>query len=141
MSDLKTKPTAASVNAFINAIDDERKREDARAVAAMMAEVTGASPKMWGSSIVGFGSYHYRYASGREGDFMETGFSPRKRALTLYIMAGFSDYEGLLARLGKFSIGKSCLYIKRLADVDETVLRELVERSVAYIRDKYPSDD
>ena len=141
MSDLKTKPTAASVNAFIDAIDDERKREDARAVAAMMAEVTGAPPKMWGSSIVGFGRYHYRYASGREGDFMETGFSPRKRALTLYIMAGFSDYEGLLARLGKFSIGKSCLYIKRLADVDETVLRELVERSVAYIRDKYPSDD
>lgn len=141
MSALKTKPTAASVSAFINAIDDERNREDARAVAAMMAEVTGASPKMWGSSIVGFGSYHYRYASGREGDFMETGFSPRKRALTLYIMAGFSDYEGLLARLGKFSIGKSCLYIKRLTDVDETVLRELVERSVAYIRDKYPSDD
>ena len=141
MSALKTKPTAASVSAFINAIDDERKREDARAVAAMMAEVTGASPKMWGSSIVGFGSYHYRYASGREGDFMETGFSPRKRALTLYIMAGFSDYEGLLARLGKFSTGKSCLYIKRLADVDETVLRELIERSVAYIRDKYPSDD
>lgn len=141
MSDLKTKPTAASVNAFINAIDDERKREDARAVAAMMAEVTGAPATMWGSSIVGFGSYHYRYASGREGDFMETGFSPRKRALTLYIMAGFSDYEGLLAKLGKFSTGKSCLYIKRLADVDETVLRELVERSVAYIRDKYPSDD
>lgn len=141
MSDLKTKPTAASVNAFIEAIDDERKREDARTIAEMMAEVTGAPPKMWGSSIVGFGSYHYRYASGREGDFMETGFSPRKRALTLYIMAGFSDYEGLLARLGKFSIGKSCLYIKRLADVDETVLRELLERSVAYIRDKYPSDD
>ena len=141
MSDLKTKPTAASVNAFIEAIDDERKREDARTIAEMMAEVTGAPPKMWGSSIVGFGSYHYRYASGREGDFMETGFSPRKRALTLYIMAGFSDYEGLLARLGKFSIGKSCLYIKRLADVDETVLRELVERSVAYIRDNYPSDD
>ena len=141
MSDLKTKPTAASVNAFIEAIDDERKREDARTIAEMMAEVTGAPPKMWGSSIVGFGSYHYRYASGREGDFMETGFSPRKRALTLYIMAGFSDYEGLLARLGKFSIGKSCLYIKRLADVDETVLRELLERSVAYIRDNYPSDD
>ena len=141
MSDLKTKPTAASVSAFINAIDDERKREDARTITEMMTEVTGAPPKMWGSSIIGFGSYHYRYASGREGDFMETGFSPRKRALTLYIMAGFSDYEGLLARLGEFSIGKSCLYIKRLADVDETVLRELLERSVAYIRDKYPSDD
>ena len=141
MSDLKTKPTDASVDAFIDAIDDERKREDARAVAALMAEITGAPARMWGASIVGFGSYHYRYASGREGDFMETGFSPRKRALTLYIMAGFSAYEDLLARLGKFSTGKSCLYIKRLADVDEAVLRQLVQRSVAYIRAKHPSDD
>ena len=141
MSDMKTKPTDASVDAFIDAIPDERKREDARAVAALMAEVTGTPAKMWGSSIVGFGSYHYRYASGREGDFMETGFSPRKQALTLYIMAGFSAYPDLLARLGKHSTGKSCLYIKRLADVDLAVLRELVERSVAFIRKKYPSDD
>ena len=87
MSDMKTKPTEASVDAFIDAIDDERKRDDARAVAAMMADITGAPAKMWGSSIVGFGTYHYRYASGREGDFMEVGFAPRKRALTLYIMA------------------------------------------------------
>lgn len=141
MSDMKTKPTDANVDAFLDAIPDERKREDARAVAVLMAEVTGASAKMWGPSIVGFGSYHYRYASGREGDFMETGFSPRKQALTLYIMAGFSAYPDLLARLGKHSTGKSCLYIKRLADVDLAVLRELVERSVAFIRKKYPSDD
>ena len=138
MSDMKTKPTAASVDAFIDAVDDERKRADARAVAAMMAEITGAPARMWGPSIIGFGSYHYRYASGREGDFLETGFSPRKRALTLYIMAGFSEYEDLLAKLGKHTTGKSCLYVKRLTDVDESVLRELIERSVAYIRRKYP---
>ena len=141
MSDMKTKPTEASVDAFIDAIDDERKRDDARAVAAMMADITGAPAKMWGSSIVGFGTYHYRYASGREGDFMEVGFAPRKRALTLYIMAGFSAYEELLAKLGKHTTGKSCLYVKRLADVDLAVLRELIERSVSYIRGKYASDD
>ena len=141
MSDMKTKPTEASVDAFIDAIDDERKRDDARAVAAMMADITGAPATMWGSSIVGFGTYHYRYASGREGDFMEVGFAPRKRALTLYIMAGFSAYEELLAKLGKHTTGKSCLYVKRLADVDLAVLRELIERSVSYIRGKYASDD
>ena len=134
---MKTVPTAADVDAFIDAVEDPRKREDSRAIAAMMAEATGAPARMWGSSIVGFGSYHYRYASGREGDFMETGFSPRKRALTLYIMAGFSEYGELLAKLGKHTTGRSCLYIKRLADVDQDVLREMVERSVRYIRDKY----
>lgn len=139
MSDMKTQPTAASVDAFLDAVEDERKREDARTVAAMMAEITGAPAQMWGSSIVGFGSYHYRYESGREGDFMETGFSPRQRALTLYIMAGFSEYGDLLAKLGKHTTGKSCLYVKRLSDVDQDVLRQLVERSVQYLRDKYPS--
>ena len=134
---MKTVPTAADVDAFIDAVEDPRKREDSRAIAAMMAEVTGAPARMWGSSIVGFGSYHYRYASGREGDFMATGFSPRKRALTLYIMAGFSEYGELLAKLGKHTTGRSCLYIKRLADVDQDVLREMVERSVRYIRDKH----
>ena len=136
---MKTRPTAASVGAFIDAVEDEQKRADSHAIAAMMAEATGAAPQMWGSSIVGFGRYHYRYASGREGDFMLTGFSPRKRALTLYIMAGFSEYDDLLANLGKHTIGKSCLYIKRLADVDQAVLRQLVERSVRYIRDTYPA--
>ena len=134
---MKTVPTAADVDAFIDAVEDPRKREDSRAIAAMMAEVTGAPARMWGASIVGFGSYHYRYASGREGDFMETGFSPRKRALTLYIMAGFSDYGELLAKLGKHTTGRSCLYIKRLADVDQDVLREMVAQSVRYIRGKY----
>lgn len=138
MSDLKTQPTTASVDAFIDAVDDEDRREDCRIVAGMMAEITGAPGVMWGSSIVGFGNYHYRYASGREGDFFEAGFSPRKRALTLYVMAGFSEYDDLLAKLGKYSTGKSCLYVKRLADVDVEVLHEMLTRSVAFIRAKYP---
>ena len=138
MSDLKTRPTASSVDAFIDNLDDEHRRADCRAVAPLMAEITGAEGVMWGSSIVGFGSYHYRYASGREGDFLEVGFSPRKRALTIYVMAGFAEYQDLLARLGKHSTGKSCLYVKRLADVDLDVLREMLIRSVTYIRAKYP---
>ena len=139
MSDLKTRPTDASVEAFLEAVDDEQKRSDARVVAGIMAEITGSTGVMWGSSIVGFGTYHYRYASGREGDFLETGFSPRKRALTLYVMAGFSEYEDLLGRLGKHTTGKSCLYVRRLADVDLDVLRDLLKRSVTYIRQKYSS--
>ena len=138
MSDLKTRPTDASVEAFLDAVDDERRRSDARVVAGMMAEITGSTGVMWGSSIVGFGTYHYRYASGREGTFFETGFSPRKRALTLYVMAGFSEYEDLLGRLGRHTTGKSCLYVRRLADVDLDVLRDLLARSVDYVRAKYP---
>ena len=138
MSDLKTRPTDASVEAFLDAVDDERRRSDARVVAGMMAEITGSTGVMWGSSIVGFGTYHYRYASGREGTFFETGFSPRKRALTLYVMAGFSEYEDLLGRLGRHTTAKSCLYVRRLADVDLDVLRNLLARSVAYVRAKYP---
>lgn len=137
MSDLKTRPTTLSVDAFVDAVDDEHKRADCRAVAELMADITGAEGVMWGSSIVGFGSYHYRYASGREGDFFEAGFSPRKRALTIYVMAGFAEYDDLLARLGKHSTGKSCLYVKRLTDIDLDVLREMLIRSVAYIRAKY----
>lgn len=137
MSELKTRPTALSVDAFIDAVDDEHKRTDCRVVAELMAEITGAEGVMWGSSIVGFGDYHYRYASGREGDSFEAGFSPRKRALTIYVMAGFAEYDDLLRRLGKHTTGKSCLYVKRLADVDLDVLRELLTRSVAFIRAKY----
>ena len=138
MSDLKTRPTDASVEAFLDAVDDERRRSDARVVARMMAEITGSTGVMWGSSILGFGTYHYRYASGREGTFFETGFSPRKRALTLYVMAGFSEYEDLLGGLGRHTTGKSCLYVRRLADVDLGVLRDLLARSVDYVRAKYP---
>ena len=135
---MKTKPTKASVANFIDAVADPKKREDARAAAALMAEITGAPAQMWGTSIVGFGRYRYRYASGRKGEFFETGFSPRKQALTLYIMPGFSKYGELLEKLGRHRSGKSCLYIKRLADIDLEVLRALVTRSVQAIREKHP---
>lgn len=133
----KTQPTRASVTEFIKAIDDPQKRADVRKVAAMMRKATGKRAKMWGSSIVGYGTYHYKYASGREGDFMVTGFSPRKQALTVYIMAGFSKYDSLMKKLGKYKTGKSCLYIKRLSDVDEAVLQQLIDESVKYMRKNY----
>src|SRR5690606_14312301 len=124
---------------FLAAVPDEQRREDARAVLEMMRRVTGEEPRMWGPSIVGFGSYHYRYDSGRKGDAMITGFSPRKTALTLYIMPGFERYEELMSRLGKFTTGRSCLYLKRLSDVDQKVLEELVEQSYRYMKEKYSS--
>lgn len=130
MSDAKTRPTGHDVEAFLDAIEDPQRREDSRAVAALMREVTGAEPQMWGESIVGFGSYHYRYASGREGDWPLTGFSPRKQNLTLYLSYGFEQHAELLGRLGKHKLGKACLYLKRLDDVDRAALRELVARSV-----------
>ena len=133
MVDLKTKPNDASAEAFLNSVEDEKKRQDSFAILEMMQEVTGMEPQMWGSSIVGFGSYHYKYASGREGDWFQVGFSPRKQNLTLYIMSGFDAYDDLLSKLGKHKTGKSCLYIKRLEDVDLDTLRELVTLSVAYI--------
>jgi hypothetical protein len=129
MATLKTQANDADVEAFIAAIPDAQKRKDSEALCRLMAEETGEPPRMWGKSIVGFGSYHYTYASGREGDSMALGFSPRKGSLTLYLMDGFSGYEELLGRLGKHSTGKSCLYVKRLSDVDLGVLRELVGRS------------
>lgn len=139
MSKNKTQPTHADVHAFLDGVADEQKRADSYRLLEIMEEITGEPPVMWGSSIVGFGKYHYRYESGREGDFFLAGFSPRKQALTLYIMAGFSRYDELMARLGKYKTGKSCLYIKRLADVDEEVLRTLIAESVAWMRQKYPT--
>ena len=138
MADSKTKPNNESPSAFINAVAGENKRADAHAIAAILQRVTGESPRMWGSSIVGFGSYHYKYDSGREGDMPLVGFSPRKAATVIYIMMGFSDAEDLLQKLGKHSTGKACLYIKKLADVDQAVLEELVVRSVAAMRAKAP---
>lgn len=138
MAENKTRPTEADVLGFINSVDDERKRQDSLTVLALMREVTGEEPKMWGGSIVGFGSYHYKYASGREGDAPITGFSPRKQALTLYIMGGFEQYDDLLAKLGKHTTGSSCLYVKRLSDVDLDVLRELVTKSVDHMKQMYP---
>lgn len=133
MAEPKTRPNDQSVEAFLNGVEDEKKREDAFALLELMKEVMGEEPVMWGDSIVGFGSYHYRYASGREGDWPLTGFSPRKRDLTLYIMAGFDQYDELLERLGKFKTGKSCLYVKRLEDVNLDVLRELVRQSAEHV--------
>ena len=131
MADNKTKPAKSSVAAFINALTDPTKRADAKALVKLMQRVAGEKPKMWGPTIIGFGSCHYRYDSGREGDMPLVGFSPRKAAIVLYNMTGFSESEALIARLGKHSTGKSCLYIKKLADVDQRVLEELVVKSVA----------
>jgi len=133
----KTRPTGAGVETFLDAVENERRREDARTVNAMMERITGWEPRMWGPSIVGFGEYHYRYDSGREGDFLITGFSPRKKALTIYIMPGFARYDALMARLGKFKTGRSCLYINKLDDVDLSVLEELIASSVQYMVGKY----
>lgn len=133
MAALKTKQTNDSVDAFLKGVEDEQKRKDCFAIKALMEKITGEPAKMWGTSIVGFGSYHYKYASGREGDWMLTAFSPRKQNLTLYIMSGFSKYDELLAKLGKHKIGKSCLYIKKLADIDMAVLAALIQASVDYM--------
>lgn len=134
MAELKTKVNDASVEKFLKNVKDEATREDCHKIIEIMSKATKAPPKMWGTSIVGFGSYHYKYASGREGDWMLVGFSPRKQNLTLYIMSGFDEYEALLKKLGKHSTGKSCLYIKRLADVDMNALRELVTKSVKHMQ-------
>jgi hypothetical protein len=137
MAELKTQRTDASVEGFLNDVTNEKKREDSFAILELMREVTGEDPAMWGPSIVGFGSYRYRYASGREGAWPLVGFSPRKRNLTLYIMSGFDNYEALLADLGKYKTGKACLYINKLEDVDLSTLRELVRQSVDYIRETH----
>ena len=134
MAELKTKRNAASVEAFLNRIADEQQRADSFAVLELMRKATQASPEMWGASIVGFGRYHYKYASGREGDWFVTGFSPRKRNLTLYIMAGFEHYGDLLKKLGKHSTGKSCLYINSMDDIHLPTLRTLVKESVKHIK-------
>lgn len=135
MAELKTKRNDGDVEAFLNSVEDEKRREDSFAVLDLMKRVTGLEPEMWGGSIVGFGSYHYRYASGREGDWFKAGFSPRKQALTLYMMAGTGKHQELYDELGKFTTGKSCLYIRRLEDIDLSVLERLVAASVEYVED------
>ena len=137
MAELKTKRNDQSVEEFLNGIPDEQKRNDCFAVLHLMKKITKAEPKMWGDSMIGFGSYHYKYESGREGDWFLTGFSPRKQNLTLYIIAGFKQYEELLRKLGKHKTGKSCLYINKLADINQTILKELIEKSVEYISKRY----
>ncbi len=130
MTENKTRPTGASVEDFLSAAEPERRREDALALDGLFREVTGWAPRLWGPSIVGYGSYHYRYETGREGDFLATGFSPRKANLVVYIMPGYQDYSALLEDLGKHKLGKSCLYINRLSDVDEAVLRRLIRAGI-----------
>ncbi len=134
MAELKTKPTRQSVKDFVDAIKDEQRKKDCRTVSRIMKRITKANPKMWGPGLVGFGSHPYKYASGREGDWFVVGFAPRKQNLTLYIRSGFKKYSALLKELGKHKIGVSCLYVKRLDDVDMDVLTELIEDSVAYVR-------
>jgi hypothetical protein len=134
----KTKPTQQSVQAFLNTVTDEQKRNDCFALVELLEGVTGEPAVMWGDSIVGFGQYHYRYASGREGDSLLTGFSPRKDNLTIYITAGFEQYDALMQKLGKHKIGKSCLYVKRLEDIDMSTLRELVQQSVEHMKRTNP---
>ena len=130
MAELKTKETTASVSEFLKKVADPQRRADCLAVVDIMRDVTGEEPKMWGSSIVGFGRYHYKYESGREGDWMITGFSPRKGDLTLYLMCGLDSFSDLLPKLGRYKTAKSCLYIKKLADVDVGILRKIVSKSV-----------
>lgn len=137
MAELKTKPNQQSVTEFLNSVEDAKKREDSFAVLEMMKSISKDEPVMWGSSIVGFGTYHYKYASGTEGDWMKIGFAPRKQAITLYIMSGFSEYESLLKKLGKYKTGKSCLYIKDLLDIDRDILKELIKQSIASISKRY----
>jgi hypothetical protein len=134
MAENKTKPTKISVAAFIDALADPIRRADAKALVKLMQSVAGEKPKMWGPSIIGFGSYHYRYESGREGDMPLIGFSPRTAATVLYNMIGFSDSAALLTKLGKHTTGKGCLYIKKLADVDQKVLQALAVKSIAGLR-------
>lgn len=127
MEKLKTQKQNSGVKEFLASIADESVRQDCQTLADMMHKITGDPGDMWGPSIVGFGEYHYKYASGRENDWFKMGFSPRKANLTIYIMSGYDDKQELLERLGKHSLGKSCLYVKRLSDIDLSVLRELLE--------------
>lgn len=137
MAENKTKETEASVDAFLNQVEDEQRRADGKAVAKLMQQATKFKPKMWGSSIIGFGSYHYKYESGREGDSCLVGFSPRKQNLVLYITGGFDNYEALLQKLGKYKMGKGCIYLNRLSDIDQAVLKTLVKESIEAQKERH----
>ena len=138
MAENKTQPTAADVTAFLETVEHPTRRADGLALDALFQAVTGWRPRMWGPSIVGYGLYHYRYPTGREGDFLATGFSPRKANLSIYVMPGYQDYGAILDRLGKHKLGKSCLYITKLADVDMDVLAELIRTGLKDLNAIYP---
>ena len=138
MAQNKTQPTTADVTAFLDAVEHPTRRADGHQLNALFQEITGWTPRMWGPSIIGYGQYHYVYDSGREGDFLATGFSPRKANLSLYIMPGYQDYAPLLARLGKHKTGKACLYITKLADVDIDEVAELIRMGLEDLAKRYP---
>lgn len=140
MAEQKTRENDRSVAQFLSRVADEKKRRDCLVILSLMQQITGYPPRMWGDSIVGFGSIHYKYATGHEGDMALTGFSPRKQNLTIYIQMGFERYADLMTKLGKYKTGKSCLYIQTVEDIDLTALGELVERSVKEVQDYYPGE-
>lgn len=133
----KTKPTKISVREFVNSVENETRKKDAKILLRVFKEVTGLSPQMWGPTLIGYGRYAYKYESGREGEMLMTGFSPRKANLVLYIMPGYADLNSYLERLGKYKLGKSCLYINKLADVDVDVLKEIIAYGVQYMQENY----
>ena len=137
MPENKTKPTDASVDDFIAAVENDTRRADAKTVLELMQRVTGEKPVMWGPTMIGFGRYVYKYKSGHGGEFFLTGFSPRKANLVLYIMPGYGKFDDLMARLGKHKTGKACLYVNKLADIDMAVLEELIAKSVAWMRENH----
>ena len=140
MAENKTQPTDASVDDFLNSTEHPQKREDAFALKRIMEEITGEKAAMWGPSIIGFGSFHYKYDSGREGDFLIVGFSPRKSAISIYLLGCMEqNFESLFNQLGKFKKSVSCLYVNKLADIKEEVLRQLIQESYQYMKLKYPS--
>jgi hypothetical protein len=135
MAELKTKPTDQNVEQFLNTVSDEKRRQDCFTILALMKRITQREPTMWGDSIIGFGSYHYKYASGHEGDSFPVGFSPRKQNLTLYFMTGFEKYNELMRALGKYKTGRSCLYINRLEDIHMPTLEKLIESSFRHMNE------
>jgi hypothetical protein len=140
MAELKTKPTEQSVESFLNMLPDEVAREDCFTISRLMEKITGEKPKMWGPAIVGFGKYHYKHESGREGDICLIGFSPRKQNISLYVMAGMEIQANLLTKLGKHKAGKGCLYIKKLNDVDIAILEGIIVQTIHFLKNKYPDE-
>ncbi len=136
MAELKTQKNNASVVAFLNRVENEKRKKDAFTLLELMKKITKSEPSMWGTSIIGFGDYHYKYASGREGDWFITGFSPRKQSMSLYIMSGFGKYQEILSKLGKYKTSVSCLYINKLDDINMDILHELIESSFLYMQSK-----
>lgn len=134
----KTQPTDVSISNFLATVSSPQKQADAKALDALFRQATGFNPVMWGPSIVGYGRYHYKYASGREGDFLATGFSPRKANFSVYILPGYNDYSDLLAKIGKFKKGVSCLYFNKLADIDTTILTQLIQIGLKDLNSHWP---